>query len=71
MSIQNQPDHQNTPVPANESKLVIEEDENAHDSFQNIPLLDGIVMDVMSRSIPRGTACSVSTIVKAKGTEVF
>ena len=69
MRIQNQSDHQNTPGPDSESNLVIEEDENAHDSFQNIPLLDGIVMESEVEVFPGVRLVPLPPSLK-KGTEI-
>ena len=44
MSTQNQPDRQNTPLTDDEIDRLIEEAENARTSFQQILLLDGIVL---------------------------
>lgn len=44
MSIQNQSDCQNTPLTDDKYNRVMEETEHMRDSFQHIPLLDGIVL---------------------------
>ena len=69
MSTQNQSDCQNTPVPDNESNLAIEDAENAHGSFQNIPLLNGIVLESEVQVFP-GVRLVPFPLSLKKGTEI-